>query len=173
MSALRALASRPVSVPRIHATVSIRTTLSILYNSHPSPTHLNTRTPIYHTSPNLPTRTFTTTPAIMSTFKYEYLVSIPDVPGTLEKRMSVRPQHLAALKPLVESGQVVFGGATMAKQPADGEAPELTGSAMLIKANSEQEVRDLIEKDEYAKAGTWDVPKMQITAFRCAVRTAM
>jgi uncharacterized protein len=61
----------------------------------------------------------------------------------------------------------------MAKQPAEGEAPELTGSAMLIKADSEDEVRKLIDADEYAKAGSWDVANMKIHPFRTAIRTAL
>jgi uncharacterized protein len=109
----------------------------------------------------------------MSAYKYEYLVTIPDVPGTLEKRLQVRPAHLANLKPLIEKGQVVFGGAMLTKQPAEGESPDFTGSCMLIKANSEEEVKDLINGDEYAKAGTWDIAKAQIVAFKCAVRTAL
>ena len=109
----------------------------------------------------------------MASYKYEYLVQIPDTPGEPERRLAARPTHLKNLKPLVESGQVVLGGATLAKQPAEGEAPEMTGSVMLIKANSEEEIRKLIEGDEYAKSGTWDIKNATITAFRCAVRTAM
>lgn len=108
-----------------------------------------------------------------STYKYEFLVTIPDIPNALEKRLAARPTHLANLKPRVDSGQVVFGGATLTKQPADGEAPEMTGSAMLIKANSEEEVRAIVEGDAYVKGGAWDVSKMVITPFKCAVRTAM
>ena len=48
----------------------------------------------------------------------------------------------------------MFGGATLAKQPADGEAPDMTGSCMLIKANSEEDVKALISADEYAKGLT-------------------
>lgn len=49
----------------------------------------------------------------------------------------------------------------------------MTGSCMLIKANSQEEVEAIINADEYAKAGTWDIAKAQITAFKCAVRTAI
>jgi hypothetical protein len=47
------------------------------------------------------------------------------------------------------------------------------GSVMLIKASSEEEVREWIANDEYVKGGAWDVSKMTIVPFRCAVRTAM
>jgi uncharacterized protein YciI len=44
---------------------------------------------------------------------------------------------------------------------------------MLIKADSESELREWINGDEYVKQGAWDVSKMTIVPFRCAVRTAM
>ena len=47
------------------------------------------------------------------------------------------------------------------------------GSVMLIKASSEEEVREWIANDEYVKGGAWDVSKMTIVPFRCAVRTAL
>ncbi|EXJ71705.1 uncharacterized protein A1O5_05513 [Cladophialophora psammophila CBS 110553] len=108
-----------------------------------------------------------------STPTKEWLVIIPDHSNALEKRLAVRPQHLQALKPKIDAGIVVFGGATLSKQPSEGETPDMTGSAMLIKANTEQEVRDFLENDPYTKGGAWDVSKAQIRPFKCAVRTAM
>lgn len=110
----------------------------------------------------------------MSTYKYEYLVTIPDhVDGGLQKRLDARPTHLKNLTPRVEAGQVVFGGATLSSQPKEGEAPAFTGSAMLVKANSEEEVRKIVEGDIYAEKGAWDLSKMTIVPFKCAVRTAL
>ncbi|OAL32796.1 hypothetical protein AYO20_07753 [Fonsecaea nubica] len=103
----------------------------------------------------------------------EWLVIVPDHPNALDKRLAVRPQHLSALTPKIEAGIVVFGGATLSKHPAEGETPDMTGSAMLIKANTEQEVKELLANDAYTKGGAWDVSKAQIFPFRCAVRTAM
>jgi hypothetical protein len=70
-------------------------------------------------------RQFSTTRPIMST-QFEYLVSIPDHANSLSKRLAARPAHLANLKPHIESGKVVFGGATLSKQPGEGEAAEMT-----------------------------------------------
>ncbi|KAI1616657.1 hypothetical protein EDD37DRAFT_67709 [Exophiala viscosa] len=103
----------------------------------------------------------------------EWLVRIPDFPGALQKRLEARPQHLAGVKPKVAAGTAVFGGATLSKQPASGEAPDMTGSVMLYKANSEEEIREQLENDPYTKAGVWDVKNAQIWPFRCAVRTPM
>ncbi|KAI0108540.1 hypothetical protein F4814DRAFT_428397 [Daldinia grandis] len=42
--------------------------------------------------------------------KYEWLVVVPDKPGTREKRLEVRAQHFEGLKPYVESKQFKTGG---------------------------------------------------------------
>lgn len=104
---------------------------------------------------------------------YEYLVQIPDHPNALDKRLAVRAEHLKNISPKVQSGQVVMGGATLAKQPAEGEQPAMTGSVMIVKADSEEEVRKLIENDVYVKGGAWDIEKMKIWNFKSAVRTAL
>jgi hypothetical protein len=104
---------------------------------------------------------------------YEYLVQIPDFPNALDKRLAVRPQHLKDVTPKVNAGKVVMGGATLSKQPAEGEQPDMTGSVMIIKADSEQEVRDQIEADVYTKGGAWDVKNAKIWAFKSAIRTAL
>lgn len=98
---------------------------------------------------------------------------IPDYADSLHKRLAVRPKHLEKLRPHVESGDVVFGGASLKAHPKEGEQPDMTGSVMLIKAESEKAVREWVAGDEYTKGGVWDVEKMQVIPFRCAVRTSM
>ena len=105
--------------------------------------------------------------------QYEWLVHIPDHPGALSKRLAVRPKHLEKITPRVKAGEVVFGGATLSKQPEEGESPDMTGSFMLMKAESEEEVREFLEADEYTKGGAWDVKNAKIWPFRSAVRTSM
>lgn len=104
---------------------------------------------------------------------YEWLVHIPDFPGVLDKRLAARPTHLANVVPAIEAGTLVFGGAQLSKQPAEGETPDMVGSFMLVKAESEEKVREWMEKDAYTKGGAWDVKSAKIYPFRCAVRTAM
>lgn len=117
-------------------------------------------------------RTFSTTPA-MSTPTKEWLVIIPDKPNSLQKRLAARPLHLEKIKPRIETGEVVFGGATLDEQPAVDATPGMNGSVMLMKADTEQEIRALVEGDEYTKNDVWDVEKLQIIPFRCAIRTAL
>src|SRR2546423_10794585 len=69
--------------------------------------------------------------------KNEYLVIIPDHANSLQKRLAVRPKHFEGLAPHIASGSVVFGGATLSRQPDEGETLDMNGSAMLIKAEDE------------------------------------
>jgi uncharacterized protein YciI len=108
-----------------------------------------------------------------SASKNEYLVIVPDHANSLQKRLAVRPKHFDGLTPHIKSGSVVFGGATLSKQPKEGETPDMNGSAMLIKAESEEAVREWLANDAYAKGGVWNVDEAKIYPFRCAVRTAM
>ena len=46
--------------------------------------------------------------------------------------------------------------------PAEGEVPNFKGSMMLAVAESEAEVRALLEKDIYSRSGVWDLANAQI-----------
>ncbi|RMZ75034.1 hypothetical protein DV737_g5508, partial [Chaetothyriales sp. CBS 132003] len=111
----------------------------------------------------------------ISVGKYEYLVTIPDHANTLQARLAARPAHLSNVQPSVEAGKVVMGGALLAHQPKgeEGEVPQMIGSVMLVKADSEDEVREILRLDPYTKAGVWDVAKAEIRPFKCAIRTAI
>jgi uncharacterized protein len=63
-----------------------------------------------------------------------------------------------------------MGGATLSKHPKGGEAPDMTGSVMLVTAESEEEVRRFVAEDVYTKSGVWDLESMRIWPFRTAVR---
>jgi uncharacterized protein YciI len=108
-----------------------------------------------------------------TTTKKEYLVILPDHANSLHKRVAVRPKHLEKLTPYVQAGDVVFGGATLSAHPKEGEQPDMTGSAMLIKAESEEALREWLASDEYTKGGVWNLDEVKIYPFRCAIRTAM
>jgi len=102
---------------------------------------------------------------------YEYLVQIPDFPNALDKRLAVRPQHLKDITPKVEAGKVVLGGAMLSRQPKEGEQPDMLGSVMIVKADSEEEVKEMLENDIYAKGGAWDVQNANIWNFKTALRS--
>ncbi len=58
------------------------------------------------------------------------------------------------------------------EQPVEGQAgpPKMKGSAMVVQANSEKDVKDILESDIYARSGVWDVAKAQIIPVSIGLR---
>lgn len=94
----------------------------------------------------------------------EYLIIIPDVPHTIQKRLKVRPQHFAELKLDIATERVTFGGAMLQEhlKPGDEGPQKMCGSAMLIKAASQEEALERVRRDVYTMEGVWDIDKVQI-----------
>ncbi|KAJ5964480.1 uncharacterized protein N7479_004356 [Penicillium vulpinum] len=110
----------------------------------------------------------------MSTGKHDFLVQVPIDPSTLQVWASNRNAHMAHLKPYILDGTIVFGGPTIAAHPKSSEdTTEVRSSVLLFQANSEEEVRGIIEKNPFVDAGVWDMEKVVIAPFMCGVRTAM
>ena len=70
-------------------------------------------------------------------------------------------KHLEAIKPDVEAGKVVFGGATLDEPVKEGQSPKLNGSAMLLCADTEEAARRWVENDIYYKNKVWDASKVR------------
>ncbi|KAI9657504.1 MAG: hypothetical protein M1829_006914 [Trizodia sp. TS-e1964] len=105
--------------------------------------------------------------------KQEWLVVLPDNKGALEQRMKVRPDHLSALKPTIESGFWTFGGALLDETPKEGEGLKINGSVMLAYGATREEVLQALEADVYSKEQVWDWSKVQIFPFKSAFRNAL
>lgn len=69
-------------------------------------------------------------------------------------------KHKENIKPLVEAGVISLGGPTLASHPAEGEAPNINGSGLLMRGSSIKEIRAILEKDAYATNGVWDLTKV-------------
>jgi hypothetical protein len=52
----------------------------------------------------------------------------------------------------------------------EGETPKMKGSAMLIGANTKEEVVERLKKDVYVSGKVWDWEKVQIIPFKSALR---
>ncbi|EAS31605.3 uncharacterized protein CIMG_07084 [Coccidioides immitis RS] len=103
--------------------------------------------------------------------QYDWLIQIRANTEDLEGRINTRPAHLVHNKPLIEAGKILFGGPLLAHQPESPDADlAVTGSVMLIRAGTEEEVRQLVREDPYAKVGFWDVENAVVSPFRCVVR---
>ncbi|RKK81793.1 hypothetical protein BFJ71_g15460 [Fusarium oxysporum] len=104
------------------------------------------------------------------TQKKEFLCILPDKPNVLELRKSVKAGHYEGIQPLIASGKLPAGGAIFEKHPVEGEPAMFRGSVVVYAAESEAEVRKIIENDIYATSGVWDVEKSQIIPYVAAVR---
>lgn len=96
----------------------------------------------------------------------------PDYPDSLQKRLSVRQEHLQGLQKDPEDFWL-FGGAFLEEPIKEGETPKMKGSAMLIRANTKEEVIERLKNDVYVKGGVWDWDKVQVLPFKCALRKAL
>lgn len=109
----------------------------------------------------IPMASVSTTPPAA---KLEWLVIVPDKPGKQAKRLEVRAQHLAGVKPLVESGFVKKGGAIFNEQP-EGDDPtkfSFYGSTLICAASSKEEILEKLKQDIYTKSDVWDIDNVQI-----------
>ncbi|MCJ1448423.1 MAG: hypothetical protein MMC23_008938 [Stictis urceolatum] len=79
-------------------------------------------------------------------------------------------QHLENVKPVVSAGKVIAGGATLAEPLKEGEKPKMTGSVMIALADSEAEVREILQKDIYVESGVWNWDAVTITPIKIVVR---
>jgi len=70
----------------------------------------------------------------------------PEAPA---RRQAVREQHLANIKPSVESGILQVGGAIM---DDDGN---MIGSALIAEAADKEELMEFLNNDIYTKSGVW------------------
>jgi len=116
-------------------------------------------------------RSFTTTRVVMG--KQEWMVILPDKQGALDARMKVRNQHLENIKPHVESGLVVLGGASLDEPLQEGQPPKINGSVMMAEADTADEVWKWVRNDIYYTTGVWDTEKIQVFPFKSAVRKAL
>nr|XP_023907916.1 deoxyribonuclease Tat-D-like [Quercus suber] len=70
--------------------------------------------------------------------------------------------HLTALKPNLESGFVVMGGASLDEPITEGQGPKANGSILLAVADSKEEVVERLGKDPYVTAGVWDLDRCHL-----------
>lgn len=91
-----------------------------------------------------------------------YLVIAKDAldPEAPQRRQRVRSEHITDLTPLADDGTVKIAGAIL----TDEGAP--VGSAMVMEATSEADLRHLLAGDVYAREGVWST--FEIYPFRQA-----
>ncbi|VUC24054.1 unnamed protein product [Clonostachys rosea] len=102
--------------------------------------------------------------------KKEFIAIINDKPGVLEKRKEIRPQHLAAMKPLITAGKVIAGGAQVSTHPPEGQFPDAKGSVIIYAVENLEEAKEYVKNDPYTVNGVWDIETANYIPYISAVR---
>lgn len=74
-----------------------------------------------------------------------WVVEATLAPDAAERRPAVRPEHLARLGRLRETGTIIEAGAFA----------DMSASLLLVRAPSEEAVAELVRADVYYRSGVW------------------
>lgn len=92
----------------------------------------------------------------------KYIVHAYDYtdPGALDRRMAVRPAHLAYVRQLKEKGQFLLGGALLNPEQA------MIGSMLILEFETEAALQHYLKTDPYIVEGVWE--NVDVKPFRQA-----
>lgn len=93
-----------------------------------------------------------------------YMILGEDVPDSLERRLSVRPAHLARLGGLQEEGRLVLAGPLPAVDASDPGPAGFSGSLVVAEFESLQAATAWAEADPYVAAGVY--AKVTVKPFK-------
>ncbi len=85
-----------------------------------------------------------------------YAIVATDFPNTLDKRMAVRPDHLARLVHLKDEGRLVLAGPLPAIDANDPGEAGFTGSLVVAEFDSLADAQTWAAADPYQAAGVYD-----------------
>lgn len=84
-----------------------------------------------------------------------YVIYAQDIADSLEKRLSVRPAHLARLQLLHDEGRLLTAGPMPAVDSNDPGAAGFTGSTVIAQFESLEEAQSWADADPYVAAGVY------------------
>lgn len=84
-----------------------------------------------------------------------YMIVGKDVPDSLERRMVVRPEHLARLEALRDTGRLLLAGPLPAVDSPDPGPAGFTGSLIVAEFPSLEDARSWADADPYATNGVF------------------
>ncbi|KAJ1723747.1 hypothetical protein LPJ53_001915 [Coemansia erecta] len=96
--------------------------------------------------------------------KKSFVVLINDFtdPDALSRRMAVRETHLAEATRRRHAGILVSGGAIFDSH----ESGKMVGSALVVNADSAEDVLELLRSDPYTVGRAWDIDSAKIFPYR-------
>jgi uncharacterized protein len=84
-----------------------------------------------------------------------YAIISEDVENSLEKRMAVRPRHIARLERLKEGGRLILAGPHPALDTEDPGEAGFTGSLVVAEFASLEEAQNWADADPYIESGAY------------------
>ena len=84
-----------------------------------------------------------------------YVIFSQDVENSLEKRLSVRPQHLERLQTLHDEGRLLTAGPMPAIDSDNPDEAGFTGSTVIAEFNSLEDAQAWADADPYIDAGVY------------------
>lgn len=84
-----------------------------------------------------------------------YAISGQDIPGSLEKRLSVRPAHVARLQALQDEGRLILAGPFPAVDSNDPGAAGFSGSLIVAEFSTLAAAVEWAQADPYVSAGIY------------------
>jgi uncharacterized protein YciI len=93
-----------------------------------------------------------------------YVIYAEDAADSLEKRMAVRPAHLARLQLLHDEGRLVTAGPMPAVDSNEPGAAGFTGSTVIAEFESLEEAQSWAQDDPFVAAGVYQ--KVTVKPYR-------
>lgn len=93
-----------------------------------------------------------------------YVIIGEDRPGTLEKRLAVRPDHVARLQALQAEGRLILAGPCPAIDSPDPGPAGFSGSVIVAEFASLEAAKAWADADPYIAAGVYE--KVTIKPFK-------
>lgn len=93
-----------------------------------------------------------------------YVIIGEDRPGTLEKRLAVRPDHVARLQALQAEGRLILAGPCPAIDSPDPGPAGFSGSVIVAEFASLDAAKTWADADPYIAAGVYE--KVTIKPFK-------
>ena len=84
-----------------------------------------------------------------------YAIISEDHPGTLDKRLAARPDHLARLEALRDAGRLILAGPHPAVDNDNPGEAGFSGSLVVAEFNSLEEAQRWADTDPYLTAGVY------------------
>lgn len=84
-----------------------------------------------------------------------YVIKAADRPGTLQARLSARPDHLRRLQALKEDGRLLLAGPLPAIDSEDPGAAGFLGGLVVAEFDSLEDAENWAQADPYVAAGVY------------------